>query len=79
MVEWGAKPIDAIRTSTTEAARLLNLQGRAGTVQAGSFADLIAVRSDPRLKIDELEHVRFVMKDGKVFKNDADASKLAFR
>lgn len=78
MVEWGAKPIDAIRMSTTEAARLLNLQGRAGTVRAGSFADLIAVRSDPRSKIDELEHVRFVMKEGKVFKHD-DAFTLASR
>jgi imidazolonepropionase-like amidohydrolase len=70
MVEWGAKPIDAIRTATTEAARLLDLEGKAGTVKPGSFADLIAVDSDPRANIDQLQHVRFVMKDGRIYKNE---------
>ncbi len=43
MVEFGAKPIDAIRMATVNAADLLNLKGKAGVVQPGSFADLIAV------------------------------------
>ncbi len=70
MVEFGAKPIDAIRTSTVNAARLLNLEGKAGVVAPASFADIIAVGSDPRSNVEELQRVKFVMKDGKVFKND---------
>lgn len=70
MVEFGAKTIDAIRTATTNAARLLSLEGKAGTVKVGAYGDLVAVDSDPREKIEQLEHVKFVMKDGKVYKND---------
>lgn len=70
MVEFGAKPIDAIRTATVNAARLLNLDGKAGVVQKGAYADLIAVDSDPRANVAVLEHVRFVCKDGKVYKNE---------
>ncbi len=70
MVEWGAKPIDAIRTATVNAAELLNLQGKAGVVKPGSFADIIAVDSDPRANVEQLQHVRFVMKEGKVFRDD---------
>ncbi len=70
MVEFGAKPIDAIRTSTIEAARLLNLEGKAGVVRPGSFADMIAVDSDPRANIEQLQRVRFVLKAGKVFRDD---------
>lgn len=70
MVEWGAKPIDAIRTATVNAASLLNLEGKAGTVKPGSFADIIAVASDPRANVEELQRVKFVVKNGKVFKDD---------
>jgi imidazolonepropionase-like amidohydrolase len=69
MVEFGAKPIDAIRTATVNAARLLSLEGKAGTVKPGSFADIIAVDQDPRANVQQLEHVRFVCKDGRVYKN----------
>ncbi len=70
MVEFGAKPIDAIRTSTINAASLLNLEGKAGVIKAGSFADVIAVGSDPRANVEELQHVKLVIKDGRVFKDD---------
>ena len=70
MVEYGTKPIDAIRTSTVVAAQLLNLQDKAGVIKAGSYADLIAVEADPRAHIEQLQHVRFVLKDGKVFRDD---------
>jgi imidazolonepropionase-like amidohydrolase len=70
MVEFGCKPIDAIRTATVNAARLLNLEGKAGAVKAGSFADIIAVDSDPRANVEQLRHVRFVMKDGKVYRDE---------
>jgi imidazolonepropionase-like amidohydrolase len=70
MVEFGAKPIDTIRMATVNAARLLNLEGKAGAVKTGSFADVIAVDSDPRANVELLQHVRFVMKDGTVYRDD---------
>jgi len=70
MTEFGMKPIDAIRAATVNAARLLNLDGRAGAVKTGSFADIIAVDSDPRANVEQLQHVRFVMKDGKVYRDE---------
>ena len=73
MVEWGMKPIDAIRTATVEAARLLNLEGKAGVVAAGSFADVIATDSDPRVNVEQLRKIKFVMKDGVVYRNEFEA------
>lgn len=70
MVEFGAKPIEAIRTATVNSAKLLNLDGKAGVVKAGSYADIIAVESDPRIRVEQLENVRFVMKGGVVYKDD---------
>jgi imidazolonepropionase-like amidohydrolase len=70
MVEFGVKPIDAIRMATVNAARLLNLEGKAGTLRMGSFADVIGVDSDPRANVEQLQHVRFVMKDGKVYRDE---------
>jgi imidazolonepropionase-like amidohydrolase len=72
MVEFGCKPIDAIRTATVNAARLLNLEGKVGTVGAGSFADIIALDSDPRANVEQLQHVRFVMKEGTVYRDEWD-------
>lgn len=73
MTEWGMKPIDAIRTSTTEAARLLNLERKAGAVCVDSFADVIATDSDPRADVRQLQKVKFVMKDGKIYRDEFKA------
>lgn len=73
MVEWGMKPIDAIRSATLVAADLLDLRGKAGSIEAGYIADVIAVDGDPLQNISAMEKVRFVMKDGKVFRNDGSA------
>jgi imidazolonepropionase-like amidohydrolase len=70
MVEFGMKPLDAIRAATTEAAELLGLKGKLGRVASDHFADLIAVDGDPLKDTNALGRVRFVMKDGKVFRND---------
>ncbi len=70
MVEFGMKPYEAIQASTVNAAQLLNLTGKAGVVSTGSFADLIAVDGDPRSNVELLQHVKFVMKDGKVYRDD---------
>ena len=68
MVEWGMTPMEAIQAATASAADLLGWSDRVGTIQAGRFADLVAVSGDPLAKIAELEHVRFVMKGGVVYK-----------
>jgi imidazolonepropionase-like amidohydrolase len=66
----GMPPLDIIRAVTINAAEMLGWQDRVGAVEPGKFADLVAVAGDPIADISELEHVRFVMKDGQVVRND---------
>jgi imidazolonepropionase-like amidohydrolase len=66
----GMPPLDIIRAITVSAAEMLGWQDRVGTVEPGKFADLVAVAGDPIADIGELERVRFVMKDGRVIRND---------
>ena len=70
MVKFGMTPMQAIRAATSEAAELMGWQDRVGSVEAGKFADLVAVALDPLADITELERVKFVMKGGHVFKNE---------
>jgi imidazolonepropionase-like amidohydrolase len=70
MVKFGMTPTQAIRAATSEAALLMGWQDRVGSVEAGKFADLVAVSGDPVADITELERVKFVMKGGRVFKNE---------
>jgi imidazolonepropionase-like amidohydrolase len=65
----GMPPLDVIRAITINAAEMLGWQDRIGAIEPGKFADLIAVAGDPVTDITELEHVRFVMKNGKVIRN----------
>ena len=66
----GLPPLDAIRAVTVNAAEMLGWQDRIGAIEPGKFADLVAVGGDPIADITELERVRFVMKDGRVVRND---------
>ncbi|MFY9554700.1 MAG: amidohydrolase family protein [Blastocatellia bacterium] len=68
MVEYGMKPIDAIRTATTSAAELLRMERQIGTIEPGRFADIIAVDGNPLDDIRALTRVVFVMKAGQVHK-----------
>ena len=70
MVKYGMRPMDAIRSATSRAAEMLDMQGEIGVVAPGAYADVIAVAGDPLKDIAELEHVKFVMHDGSVFRND---------
>jgi len=70
-VEYGMTPMESIRTATTIAAALLGWSDRIGSVEPGKFADIVAVSGDPLSDITELEHVKFVMKDGVVYRNDS--------
>jgi imidazolonepropionase-like amidohydrolase len=66
----GMPPLDILRAVTTNAAQMLGWQDRIGALEPGKFADLVAVAGDPLTDITELERVRFVMKDGRLVKND---------
>ena len=68
MVEWGMTPTQAITAATISAADLLGWRDRIGSVEAGKFADVIAVKGDPLKDVTELERVTFVMKGGVVYK-----------
>jgi len=50
------------------AATLMGWEDRVGSLEAGKFADIVAVSGDPTEDITELEHVKFVMKGGQVFR-----------
>ena len=68
--EAGMPSLDVIRAITTNAAEMLGWQDKIGAIEPGKFADLVVVTGDPVTDITELEHVRFVMKNGEVIKND---------
>lgn len=66
----GMPALDVIRAITSNAAEMLGWADRIGAIEPGKFADLVAVAGDPVADIDELERVRFVMKNGEVVRND---------
>jgi imidazolonepropionase-like amidohydrolase len=71
MVSLGMKPLAVLRAATSVDAHLFGVDDRLGTLQAGKLADVIAVPGDPSRDIHAVEHVRLVMKNGIVYRNDA--------
>jgi imidazolonepropionase-like amidohydrolase len=70
MVEMGLTPLQSIQAGTANAADLLGWADKIGTIEAGKWADIIAVDGDPLRGVTTLEHVKFVMKGGEVVKNE---------
>ena len=70
MVQLGMTPLQAVQAATINAADLMGWTKDAGTVEAGKWADIIAVDGDPLADVTTLEHVKFVMKGGVVYKNE---------
>jgi imidazolonepropionase-like amidohydrolase len=68
MVQFGMPLVDALRSATSTDARALKLDDKIGRVRNGLFADLIALEGDPTKDISALRRVRFVMKNGVVYK-----------
>jgi imidazolonepropionase-like amidohydrolase len=73
-IEWlvkaGLTPAEALRAATTDAARLLGLEGKVGEIKPGEFADIVAVAGDPLKDITAVEHVEFVLRGGQVVKEE---------
>jgi imidazolonepropionase-like amidohydrolase len=70
MVEWGMKPIDAIRAATLNGADIMGWSDRVGSVEKNHYADVIAVDGDPLADINAMGRVKLVMKGGEVYRND---------
>jgi imidazolonepropionase-like amidohydrolase len=70
MTDLGMSPASAIQSATSRAAEMLDMSGELGVVDQGALADLVAVRGDPLKDVRELGKVFFVMKGGRVFKNE---------
>ena len=68
MVRAGMPPAEAIKAATWNAADLIGDTADIGSVQAGRYADIIAVDGDPLADVTVLQHVQFVMKGGRVYK-----------
>jgi imidazolonepropionase-like amidohydrolase len=67
MVEYGMKPLEAIRAATLRASELLRMEKQVGAVEPGKYADIIAVDGNPLEDIRALRRVTFVMKAGQVY------------
>lgn len=69
MVDYGMKPLQALQSATSVNARILHFQ-ELGMIQKGYLADIIAVEGNPVLDISKIRQVKFVMKDGTIYKNE---------
>ncbi|WP_428668441.1 amidohydrolase family protein [Runella sp.] len=71
MVDYGMKPIDVLRSATSTNAKVFHLN-QLGLVKSTFLADLVAVEGRPEERISDVRKVKFVMKNGDIFRNDAD-------
>lgn len=68
MVEAGMPALEAIRAATLHGAMVMGVEKQLGTIEAGKLADLVAVEGDPSRDINDMMRMRFVMKDGVVYR-----------
>jgi imidazolonepropionase-like amidohydrolase len=70
MVEYGMKPLDVLRSSTSVNADVFNYADKIGRLKKGLLADAIAVQGDPSKNICDIRKVIFVLKNGRIYKDD---------
>jgi imidazolonepropionase-like amidohydrolase len=68
MVAYGMAPLAAVKSATSTAAKVLRMESQIGRVKNGLFADLVAFDGDPTRDISAVRRVKFVMKNGTVYK-----------
>jgi len=68
----GVTPARVLQSATMVNAEALGWQDQIGSIEKGRFADLVAVSGDPLADITEVQRVKFVMKGGKVIRNDIE-------
>ncbi len=73
LAEYGMPAAEVLRVATSQTARVLGMDAIIGKVAAGMRADLVAVTGDPTSNISAVRMVRFVMKDGVIYRNDPGA------
>lgn len=70
MVQYGMTPMSAIQAATVNAADLIGVSAKIGSIKPGKYADIVAVSGDPLKDVTVLERVSFVMKEGRVYKQE---------
>ena len=74
--DYGMSPLAALQSATVNGADLLGWSDRVGALDAGKWADVIAVKGDPLGDVRILQHVPFVMKSGVVYKDEAQPDRV---
>jgi len=74
MVDYGMTPLQVLMAATAVNARLFHLEDRIGTIRPGLGADLVAVEGDPTRDVSAIRRVRFVMKDGTIYRGPGMAA-----
>jgi imidazolonepropionase-like amidohydrolase len=74
MVRHGMTTTQAIQSATTVAAQMMGWQDQIGSIDKGKYADLVAVSGDPLKDITELGRIKFVMKGGKIIRDDLNVA-----
>ena len=69
MVAYGMTPIAALKSATSTGARVLHMESEIGRLKPGAFADLAAFDGDPTREVSALRRVKFVMKNGTIYKS----------
>ncbi len=70
MVEYGMKPIDVLKSSTSINADVFGYGNKIGRIKKDLFADIIAVDGDPSIDIKNIRKIKLVMKDGAIYKKE---------
>lgn len=70
MTESGMPAMEAIQSATIEAAKLMEIDDKLGSIEVGKLADIIAVDENPIDNIETMMNVPFIMKDGKIYKSE---------
>ena len=70
MVEYGLPTMDALKAATSVNARAFNLEDRLGFLKLVFIADIVAVGGDPSKNISDVKKVKFVMKEGIVYRKE---------